>query len=120
MLRKIFGLKENKLIEEWGKLHNEELYDPHPSPNIIRVIKTRRMRWVGHVALMRERRGVYRVLVENLRVRDHLEVPGIEGIIILKRIFRKWDGRGADWIGLAENRDGWRALVNVVMNLRVP
>jgi hypothetical protein len=69
---------------------------------------------------MRERRGAYRVLVENLRVRDHLEVQSVEGIIILKRIFRKWDGRGAYWIGLAQNRDGWRDLVNAVMNLRVP
>ena len=69
---------------------------------------------------MRDRRGAYRVLVDNLRVRDHLEATGLGGMIILKRIFGKWDGRGGDWIGLAQNTDCWRALVNAVMNLRVP
>jgi len=55
----------------------------------------------------------------NLRERDHLEDPGIDGRIILRWIFRKWVG-GMDWIDLAQDRDRWRALVNVVMNLRVP
>ena len=70
VLRKIFGLKRDKLTGEWRKLHNEELYDPYPSAHITRVIKTR-MRWAGHVARMRERRGAYRVSVEKLRVKDH-------------------------------------------------
>jgi hypothetical protein len=56
---------------------------------------------------------------EDLREGDHLGEPGVDGRIILKGIFKKWDG-GMDWIELAEDRDRWRALVNVVMNLRVP
>jgi len=55
----------------------------------------------------------------NLRERDNLEYPGVERIIILKCIFKKWDGN-TDWIDLAEDRDRWRTLVNAVMNLRVP
>ena len=55
----------------------------------------------------------------NLRERDHLEDPGLDGRIILRWIFRKWDG-GVDWIDLAQNRDRWRALVNAIMKLRVP
>ena len=62
---------------------------------------------------MGESRGVY-------RERDHFEDPGIDGRIILRWIFRKWDVRGMDWIDLAQDGDRWRALVNAVMNLRVP
>jgi len=63
VLRRIFGLKRNKVTGEWRKLHNEELNDLYSSPNIVRVIKSRRMRWAGHVARMADRRGVYRVFV---------------------------------------------------------
>ena len=63
MLRRIFGPKRDEVTGEWRKLHNEELNDLYCSPNIVRVIKSRRMRWVGNVARMRERRRVYRVLV---------------------------------------------------------
>ena len=84
---------------EWRKLHNEELNDLCPSPIIVRVIKSRRMRWAGHVARMGERRGVYRVLVGKPGERDHLEDPGLDGRIILW-IFRKWDmGYGLDRAG---------------------
>ena len=63
VLRRIFGPKRVEITGEWRKLHNEELNDPDCSPNIVRVIKSRRMRWVGHVMHMGEGRGVYRVLV---------------------------------------------------------
>jgi len=63
VLRRIFGPKKDEVTREWRKLHNEELNDLYCSPNIIRVIKLRRMRWAGHVARLGERRGVYRVLV---------------------------------------------------------
>jgi len=82
VLRKIFGPKSDEVTEEWRKLHNEELNDLYCSPNIVWVIKSRRTRWAGHVAGMGERRSVYRVLVGNLRERDHLEDTGIDGRII--------------------------------------
>ena len=63
VLRRVFGPKRDEVTGEWRKLHNEELSDLYCSPNIVQVIKSRRMRWVGHVALVGERRGVYRVLV---------------------------------------------------------
>jgi hypothetical protein len=73
MLRRIFGLKRDKVTGEWRKLHNEELNDLYLSPNVIRVIKSRRMGWVWHIAPMGERRGAYRVWWRNLRDRDFLE-----------------------------------------------
>ena len=63
MLRKIFGPRREEVTEEWRRLHNEELNDLYSSPNIVRVIKSRRMRWAGHVARMCEERGVCRVFV---------------------------------------------------------
>jgi len=63
VLRRIFGPKGDEVTGEWRKLHNEELNDMYCSPNIVWVIKSRRMRWAGHVARMGEKRGVYRVLV---------------------------------------------------------
>ena len=65
VLRRIFGTKTDEVTGEWRKLHNEELNDLYSSPNIVRVIKSRRTRWAGHVARMGERRGVYRVLVDK-------------------------------------------------------
>jgi len=62
VLRSIIGSKRDEVTGEWSKLHNEELNDLYPSPNIIRVIKSRRMRWAGHIARMGKRRGAYRVL----------------------------------------------------------
>ena len=61
VLRRIFGRRRDEVTGEWRRLHNEELNDSYSSPNIVRVIKSRRMRWAGHVAHMGEERGVYRV-----------------------------------------------------------
>ena len=86
------GLRGKDVTGEWRKLHNEELNDLYCSPNIVQVIKWSRMKWAGHVARMGEGRGVYRVLVGNMRERDHWGDPGVDGRIILKWIFKKWDG----------------------------
>jgi hypothetical protein len=119
VLRRIFGPKRDEVTGECRRLHNGELNDLYSSPNIIRVIKSRRMIWAGHVARMGEKRGAYRILVWRPEGRRPLGRPGIDGRIILKWILKKWDG-GMDWIELAQDRDKWRALVNAVMNLRVP
>jgi len=119
VLRRIFGPKRDEVTGEWRKLHNEELSDLYCLPNIVRVIKSSRMRWAGHVARMGERRGVYRVLVGKPEGKNHLGDTGADGRIILRWIFRKWNGC-MDWIDLAQDRDGWRVLVNAVISLRVP
>ena len=75
MLRRIFGRKRDEVTGEWRKLHNEELNDLYSSPNIILVIKSRRMRWAGHVACMGDRRGEYRVLVGKSEGRSPLGRP---------------------------------------------
>ena len=117
VLKRLFGSKRDEVTGEWRKLHNVELNDLYSSPNIIRVIKSRRMRWTEHVALMGERGGVYRVLVGKPEKRVHLDDPGIDRRIILRWIIRKWDGGGMDWIDLVQDRDSCPALVNEVMNL---
>jgi len=93
--------KRDEVTGELRKLHNEELNDLYSSPNNFRVIKSRRMRWAGHMARMGERRGVYRGLAGNLREQEHLEDSGVDGRIILRCIFRKWDvwaWAGSSWL----------------------
>jgi hypothetical protein len=98
VLRRIFGPKRDDVRGEWRRLHNEEINDLYSSPNIIRMIKSRRMRWAGKVTCLGRREVHTRVWWGNLRERDHLEGPDIDGRILLRWIFRKWD-RGV-WTGL--------------------
>ena len=86
---RVFVPRRDEVTGEWRKLHNAELNDLYFSRNIIRVIKSRGMRWAGHVARLGESRGVYRVLVGQPEGKSHLEDPGVDGRIILRRIFRK-------------------------------
>ena len=99
VLRRTFGPKRDKVTREWRKLHNKELNELFSSPNIVRVIKSRKMRWAGHVARMGKRRGIYRVLVGKPEERDLLEDPSLDGRIMLRWIFRKWDV--GIWTGLS-------------------
>jgi hypothetical protein len=104
VLRRIFRPKRDEVTGEWRKLYVKELNDLHYSPNIIRLIRSRRMRWSGHLAHMGERGDIYTGFWwENLRERDHLEDPGVDGRIILKWIFKKWDvglWTGLIWVRL--------------------
>ena len=91
VLRRIFGPERDEVTGEWRKLHNEELNDLYCSPNIVGVIKSRRMRWAGHVARIGKGESCTRFWWGNLRERDHLIDLGIDERIILRWIFRKWD-----------------------------
>jgi hypothetical protein len=104
----------------WEKLHNDELQSLYSSPNIVRVIKSRRMRWVGHVARMGEGRGVYRVLVGRPEGKRPLGRPRRRWKDNIKVDLRELLIDGANRIRLALDRFHWRAFVNAVMNLRVP
>jgi hypothetical protein len=105
VLRKIIGPEWEEVTGEWRKQHNDELNDLYSLPNIVRVIKSRIMRWAGYVARMVEKRAVYRVRWVNLRERNHLGDPGVDGSIVLRLIFRKWDvGNGLDRCGSGQGQ----------------
>ena len=91
VLRRIFGPRRDEVTGEWRRLLNEELNDLYCSPNIVWMIKSRRMRWAGHVARMGEERGVYRVLVGKLEGKNHWGDLDVDGWIILRWISRRWD-----------------------------
>jgi hypothetical protein len=120
VLRRIFGSRRDKVTGERRRLHHAELMDLYSSPNIMRVIKSRRRRWAGHVARMGERRGAYRVLVGKPEGRRPLGRPRRSWEDNIKKDLREVGCGCVDWIGLAQDRDRWRALVCAVMNLRVP
>jgi hypothetical protein len=95
VLRRVFGPKRDEVTGKWRKLHNEELNNLYSLPNIVRVVKSRRMRWVGHVARMGEEREVHRVLV---RKRGRWGDPDVDGRMILRWMFRKLEGVvGTGW-----------------------
>jgi hypothetical protein len=108
------------VAEDWRKLHNEELHNLHSSPKIIRMIKSRRMRWAEHVARMGATRNAYRIVVGKPEGKRQLGRPRRRCVDNIKMDFREIGWDGMDWVKLAPNRDQWRALVNTVTNLRVP
>ena len=119
-LRRIFGPKMDEVTGEWRKLHNDVLNDLYSLPNIVRVVKSRRMRWAGHVARMGERKGVYRVLVGKTEGKRSLRRPRLRWQDNIKMDLQEVGWRDMDWIYLAQDRYSWRAVVNAVMKLRVP
>ncbi|KAJ4428226.1 hypothetical protein ANN_24242 [Periplaneta americana] len=119
VLRKIFGAKRDEVTEEWRKLHNAELHALYSSPDIIRNIKSRRLRWAGHVARMGESRNAYRVLVGRPEGKRPLGRPRRRWEDNIKMDLREVGYDDRDWINLAQDRDRWRAYVRAAMNLRV-
>jgi len=120
VLRRIFGPKRDEVTGELRKLHNEELSDLYALPNIVRVVKSRRMRWAGNVARMGEGRGVYRVLVRKPEGKRPLGRPRRRWEDNIEIDFQEVGGGCEDWIDLVQDSDRWRALLSTVMNLRVP
>jgi len=119
VMRRIFGPRRDEVTGEWSRLHNEELNDLYSLPNIVRVIKSRRMRWAGHVARMGEERGTYRVLVGKPEEKKPLGRPRRRWVNNIRMDLQEVGCGYMDWIGLVQDRDGWRRLVSAVMNFRV-
>jgi hypothetical protein len=120
VLRRRFGLKRDEVTGEWRKLHNKELRDLYSSSSIISIIKSRRMRWAGHVARIREKRNAYRLLVGKPEGKRPLGRSRRRWVDNIRMNLGEVGWGDVDWIGLAKDRNKWRALVNSVLNLRVP
>jgi len=120
VLRKIFGPRRDEVTGEWLRLRNEELNDFYSSPIIVRVIKSRRMRWAGHVVRMGEESGVYSVLVGKPEGRRPLGRPRRRWADNIRMDLLEVGCGYMDWIGLTRDRVRWRTLVSAVMNLRIP
>ena len=119
MLRRIFGPRRDEVTGEWRRLHNEELNDLYSSPNIAWVIKSRRMRWAGHVVCMGEERVVHKVLVGESGGKETTGKPRRRWVDNIRIDLQEVGCGYMDCIGLAQDRDRWRTLVSTVMNLRV-
>jgi hypothetical protein len=104
----------------WRKLHIKELHNLYSSPNIIRMIRSRRMRWAWHVVRIGEAKNAYRILVGKPEGKRPLGRPRRRWVDNIKMDLREIEWDDVDWIELAQDRDQWRALVNTVMNLRIP
>jgi hypothetical protein len=117
LLRKIFGPERDEVTGEWRM---EELHDLYSSPSIIRIVKSWRMRWAGHVARMGEKRKAYRLLVGKPEGKRSLGRPRRRWVDNIRMDLGEMGWSDVDWICLAKDRNRWRALVNSVLNLWVP
>jgi hypothetical protein len=120
VLRRLLGPKRDEVIGQWKKLHNEKLNELYSLPNIVREVKSRRMRWAGHMARMGEDRGVRRVLVGKPEEKRPLGRPRRRWENTIKMDLQEVGGGRGDWMDLAQDRDRWRALVGTVRNFRFP
>jgi hypothetical protein len=116
----IFGSRRDKVTGEWRKLHNKELRDLYSSPSIIRIIKSKRMRWVRNVARMGKKRNAYMLSVGKLKRKRPLGRPRHKWADNIRMDLGQVGWGDVDWIGKAQDTNRWRALVNSVLNLRVP
>jgi hypothetical protein len=119
VLRRIFGQKRDEVTGEWRKPNNEELHNLYSSPSIVRIMKSRRMRWAEHEARLGEKRNTYRLLVGKPEGRRRLERPRRRWVDNIRLNLVEVEWGDVDWIGLAQNKERWRALVNSVLNLLV-
>jgi hypothetical protein len=114
VLRRIFGPKRDEVTKGWRKLHNKELHNMYSSPSIIRMIKSRRMKWAGQVALMGEHRNAYRILVEKPKRKRPLGRSRRWCVDNIKMDLREIKCDGMGWIDVGQDRDQCMALVNTV------
>jgi hypothetical protein len=120
VLKRIFGLKGWEVTGEWKKMHSEELHNLYSSPSIIIMMKSRRMRWTGHVARMEEKRNAYRLLVRKLEGKRPLGRQRRRWVDNIRRDFVEMRWSYVDCIDLVQDKDRWKALVNSVLNHQVP
>jgi hypothetical protein len=120
VLRRVFGPKRDEVTGEWRKLHNEEINYLYSLPNIMRVVKSRRMRWTGHLARMGEGRGMHRFLMGKPEGKRPLERPRHSWEDNIKMDLQEVRGDCGNCMELAQERKRWWALVSTVMNFRVP
>jgi hypothetical protein len=117
---RIFGSRIGEVIGDWEKLHNEELHNLYSSPNIIIMIRSKRMRWARHVARMGNKRNAYRILMGNPKRKRPLGRQRRRSVDSIKIDLREIEWDDVDRIVMAQDKDQWRALVNTVLKLRVP
>ena len=115
----VLGARRDEITWEWRKLHNAELHALYSSPNIIRNLKSRLLRWAEHVVLIEKFRNTYRILVGKLKGRSTLRRSRRRWEDIIKIHLMEVDCDAGDWINHAQDRDQWRTYVRAAMNLRV-
>ena len=118
-LRRIFGPMRDE-NGEWRRLHNEELHILYRSPNIVRVINSRRLRWAGHVVRMEEGRSAFKILTGKPTGKRHLGRPRRRWEEFIRMDLEEIGINAGNWVDSAQDRNYWRALVNAALNLRVP